>query len=509
MNPPENPADIARKTLKRLAAGHLPPTPANYQACYNEIAELPLIAPFPDEQLQKLAAALPSNSTAQEVPLSALRTAIAGHSWQGVENAFLDFIATVAPDARDGECTSKLILPFGFSQELASFIESTILALGDPQERGPKMAGELVQTLRKPPVRIQPTQDLLAEVCPQARVSAEEQALIKHSLLNLMHLILENVGQLTLDESWLKGQIAGMLAIIEPPISLRQLHDMERRLRQVIAKQGEARRHSIQAREEMRTMLSTFIESLATMNVSSTSFQAKIEETARKIKTIERIEDLGPLLIDVMEATRMMTEGTSQVREQLKGMQERVVATEATLARLYEELDSISAQARHDPLTDALNRKGLDDALSREISTLQRRNLPLSICLLDIDNFKTLNDRLGHETGDKALIHLANVARHCMRPNDTLARYGGEEFVILMPDTAPPPPLASGIEVMTRLQRELTRTFFLSGNEKVLITFSAGVAQVGRDETGIEAINRADQAMYLAKRAGKNRVMGS
>jgi diguanylate cyclase len=295
-----------------------------------------------------------------------------------------------------------------------------------------------------------------------------------------------------------------MLAIIEPPISLRQLHDMERRLRQVIAKQGAARRHSIQAREEMRAMLSTFIESLATMNVSSTSFQAKIEETARKIKNIERIEDLGPLLIDVMEATRMMTEGTSQVREQLKGMQERVVATEATLARLYEELDSISAQARHDPLTDALNRKGLDDALNREISNLQRRNLPLSICLLDIDDFKTLNDRLGHETGDKALIHLANVARHCMRPNDTLARYGGEEFVILMPDT----PLASGIEVMTRLQRELTRMFFLSGNEKVLITFSAGVAQVGRDETGIEAINRADQAMYLAKRAGKNRVMG-
>jgi diguanylate cyclase len=504
MNHPENPADLARKTLRRLAAGHLPPTPENYQACYNEIANVPLIAPFPDEQLQRLAEALPARGVVQELPLLALRTAIASHSWPGVENALLDFIAAVASDTGDTGSARELILPFAFSQELASFIESTIFALGEPKERGPKMAGELVQTLRKPPVRIQATQDLLAKACPQARLSAEEQAQIKHSLLNLMHLILENVGQLTLDESWLKGQIDGMLAIIEPPISLRQLHDMERRLRQVIAKQGAARRHSIQAREEMRAMLSTFIESLATMNVSSTSFQAKIEETARKIKNIERIEDLGPLLIDVMEATRMMTEGTSQVREQLKGMQERVVATEATLARLYEELDSISAQARHDPLTDALNRKGLDDALNREISNLQRRNLPLSICLLDIDDFKTLNDRLGHETGDKALIHLANVARHCMRPNDTLARYGGEEFVILMPDT----PLASGIEVMTRLQRELTRMFFLSGNEKVLITFSAGVAQVGRDETGIEAINRADQAMYLAKRAGKNRVMG-
>ena len=91
-----------------------------------------------------------------------------------------------------------------------------------------------------------------------------------------------------------------------------------------------------------------------------------------------------------------------------------------------------------------------------------------------------------------------------MRPNDTLARYGGEEFVILMPDT----PLASGIEAMTRLQRELTRIFFLSGKENVLITFSAGVVQVEPDETGVQVLNRADQAMYLAKRAGKNRVMG-
>ena len=142
--------------------------------------------------------------------------------------------------------------------------------------------------------------------------------------------------------------------------------------------------------------------------------------------------------------------------------------------------------------------------MNREIASLRRKNLPLSISLLDLDNFKKLNDRLGHEAGDKALVHLANVARQCMRPNDTLARYGGEEFVILMPDTL----LEHGIEAMTRLQRELTRTFFLSDKENVLITFSAGVAQVGTYETGSEAINRADQAMYLAKRTGKNRVVG-
>jgi diguanylate cyclase len=92
-----------------------------------------------------------------------------------------------------------------------------------------------------------------------------------------------------------------------------------------------------------------------------------------------------------------------------------------------------------------------------------------------------------------------------MRPQDTLARFGGEEFVFLLPDTA----LDQGIEAMTRLQRELTKRFFLAGNEKVLITFSAGVAQMNAEESGMDAIRRADQAMYLAKRAGKNRVLGA
>jgi diguanylate cyclase len=75
----------------------------------------------------------------------------------------------------------------------------------------------------------------------------------------------------------------------------------------------------------------------------------------------------------------------------------------------------------------------------------------------------------------------------------------------MLPDT----PLDKGIEAMVRLQRELTRRFFLAGTEKVLITFSAGVAQVGLDEDGVAAIKRADRAMYMAKRAGKNRVLGA
>jgi len=278
---------------------------------------------------------------------------------------------------------------------------------------------------------------------------------------------------------------------------------MERRLRDVMEKQSVAKQRSVEAQEEMRQMLAAFIQRLANINESSAAFQGRIEDSARQIEQVKGIEELAPLLKDVIAATRSMAEETAKSREELSALQERVLANEAELVQLHMELDNASALARHDPLTDALNRKGLDEALAREIASMRRQDLPLSLALLDVDNFKRLNDELGHEAGDQALVHLATITRNTMRPTDTLARYGGEEFVILLPDTN----VEQGVEAMVRLQRELTKAIFLTGNQKVLITFSAGVAQLTPEETGADAIKRADKAMYLAKRAGKNRVI--
>ena len=149
-----------------------------------------------------------------------------------------------------------------------------------------------------------------------------------------------------------------------------------------------------------------------------------------------------------------------------------------------------------------MNRRGFEQQYSVEESRADRKGSPLCLAVLDIDNFKQLNDRLGHGAGDDALKHLANVVRDTLRPTDSLARYGGEEFVILLPDTLP----EDGEKVMIRVQRELTKRFFLHNNERVLITFSAGIAARKPDEPQEALIERADRAMYQAKQAGKNRV---
>jgi diguanylate cyclase len=261
----------------------------------------------------------------------------------------------------------------------------------------------------------------------------------------------------------------------------------------------------VQGQKEMREMLALFIARLSEMTESTGSFHHKLEESARQIEQATSMADIAPVLKEVVGATRSMANESMAARDQLTTMRERSLKTDEELVKLHRELDRVSSEARHDPLTGALNRKGLDEAIDRELSTVRRKETPLCVALLDIDNFKKLNDSLGHAMGDNALNHLATVARESMRPQDTLARFGGEEFVVLLPDT----PLDKGIEAMTRLQRELTKRFFLAGTEKVLITFSAGVAQLMEGEAGPDAIRRADQAMYLAKRAGKNRVLGA
>lgn len=396
------------------------------------------------------------------------------------------------------------VMSKGVMANLALLIENMLPALGNDDARFSGQVAEFLHVLRDPVEDVPDLEVLLANFSRRVAIAAEDQGEIRAMLLRLLQLIIENIGGLTLDDNWLKGQIEALLIAVMPPLNLRRLDDVERRIRNVMSKQTEAKGRSLEAQEEMRRMLAAFIEQLSLMNTSSNMFQDRIEDSARKIERAKTIKEMTPLLKEVIDATHGMAEDTRSAQHTLQSLQERVVATEAEVAKLHLELDQASALARYDPLTDVLNRKGLSEALAREIASMRRKETPLCIAMLDIDNFKMLNDRLGHETGDDALLHLVNITRDCMRPVDSLARYGGEEFVVLMPDTT----LEQGIQTMRRLQRKLTKTFFLADSEKILITFSAGVAQMTSEEAGAEAIKRADQAMYLAKRAGKNRVVG-
>ena len=190
-------------------------------------------------------------------------------------------------------------------------------------------------------------------------------------------------------------------------------------------------------------------------------------------------------------------------RDEMIEARQQAEQAETRVRQLEAELQEVSEQVREDQLTGTLNRRGLDDAMQRELARAERRNTPVCVAVLDIDNFKKLNDTYGHQAGDEALIHLSGIVRHTLRPTDIVARFGGEEFIIVFGDTE----IAQAVDIMQRLQRELTKRFFLHNNERMLITFSAGVAALRAGDTQETIFARADKAMYQAKVQGKNRVM--
>jgi diguanylate cyclase len=334
---------------------------------------------------------------------------------------------------------------------------------------------------------------------------SEDQAELKSALQKLLQLVIENISELVEDDKWVQGQIGMVLDLFGQPLNIRRLDDVGQRLKEVIYRQSALKKNLNEAKERLKAMLAGFVDHLATFSESTSDYHDKIEKCAEKISAANDLAELNDVIEEVMRETRVIQLNAQRSRDDLSAMKARVDDAELEVARLQNELAETSEMVRHDQLTGALNRKGLEETLDRELARARRRQAPICVSLLDVDNFKSLNDTYGHQTGDDALVHLARVIRETMRPHDTLARYGGEEFLIILPDTI----LPDAVSALTRLQRELTKRFFLHKNEKLLITFSAGVTAFLPDEPRNEAIARADAAMYQAKKTGKNRVVST
>jgi diguanylate cyclase len=204
----------------------------------------------------------------------------------------------------------------------------------------------------------------------------------------------------------------------------------------------------------------------------------------------------------MVEESRTVQALVQQTQARLQAEHRKASDLTQRVAELETEMRRLSDEVSTDQLTQIANRRGLLQAFEAERARLDRTGTELSVGLLDIDNFKRLNDNLGHGAGDEALKALASVVGKTLRPTDLVARYGGEEFVVLLPDT----PVDEGLQILTRLQRSLTGGLFMHENKQVFVTFSAGVTTYRVGERLEDALERADQALYEAKRTGKNRT---
>jgi diguanylate cyclase (GGDEF)-like protein len=177
------------------------------------------------------------------------------------------------------------------------------------------------------------------------------------------------------------------------------------------------------------------------------------------------------------------------------------------IRKIEEELRILNAEAQRlatiDPLTGIHNRRHFMTAAKATLKHLCQHKQPAAIFFLDLDHFKSLNDRFGHEFGDRALVQAANAARHLMRNADIFARVGGEEFAGLLPDTD----LEAATAIAERLRAAIAELRVNVDDHARVLTCSIGLTAVDVEADTLEsAMKRADESLYAAKREGRNRV---
>jgi diguanylate cyclase len=321
----------------------------------------------------------------------------------------------------------------------------------------------------------------------------------------LFQLLLENMHALLDKDSWLSNQITAVHTMISSPMSETSLDEVTKSLKEVIYKQGLLKNTLEEEKIAVKNLMVTFIDRLGSMVSTTDTYYQTISNFSKKVDKAADISDLNSALVSMMEATREAQKEAISSRDNMVFAQQEVQRAEARIAALENELVQAGEMVREDHLTGSLNRRGMDESLEREIHRANRFDTPLCIALLDLDDFKKINDTHGHATGDEVLVHLVKVVKDTLRKLDIIARFGGEEFMILLPET----PAEEAVQIITRLQRELTKRIFMNrdSDENLLITFSAGVALLQPEETQHALLDRADAALYKAKHAGKNRVV--
>jgi diguanylate cyclase len=236
-------------------------------------------------------------------------------------------------------------------------------------------------------------------------------------------------------------------------------------------------------------------------------FRMVTEHHAEAIAAADSLPGLAHVVQAMLDDTRTVQGAVARSHQKLQADQARAGELEQRVRALEAELKRLSDEVSTDLLTQVANRRGLMQAFEAEVASCQREATGgaeprLAVGLIDIDNFKKLNDTLGHAAGDEALKSLAAAVRQRLRPEDHLARFGGEEFVVLMPGTG----VQEARQALARLQRSLTEALFLHEGREVFVTFSGGVTAWRPGEALEPALERADRALYEAKRTGKNRT---
>lgn len=412
------------------------------------------------------------------------------------------YIRTIEQDSPDGQPDSLRLREL-LRHTLGVTVASLLQNMPELREEPAQIAADLRHW--HPGQPLQPIELRLRELTHQIGVRSDGWQEQQELLLSLFDLLLDNIGELLDDSSWLHGQVHAVRQLISGPLDRDSVDQARANLREVIYKQGLLKQGIVESKAAMKGLMGGFIERLDGMAVSTGEYHDRISSYALALKEARSIADLSQLLQGVLQDTGRVQEQALQARDHLGNARREVEQAEQRIAELEQELRDVSGLVRTDPLTGALNRRGFDELVDRELARAGRHGHPLALALIDLDDFHQTNTAHGHAGGDAVLRHLVAVCQLHLRSTDAIARIGGDEFVLLLPET----PAADSMSTLLRLQRSLAQRPLQLDDTRVPVHFSAGVAQWHAGEPVDGLLRRADAALYAAKRVGKNRVQAA
>lgn len=256
--------------------------------------------------------------------------------------------------------------------------------------------------------------------------------------------------------------------------------------------------------EELRNIIDLLTRAMVSVDSENDAYHHKIMQQSEKMEQITRLDDIRKIksALEKEVETLRATVRTKQFDEQA-----RIHNLSSKVKTLSEELELVKRESLRDGLTGIYNRRAFDDYLQ----SLSDRNLlyghDFAVLILDIDDFKAVNDTYGHPVGDRVLLAMANTCGKMVRSDDFLARYGGEEFVIVLPKASRRNALKKAKQICKTIYK--TRYTLDENDDRppLVLSVSIGVTAFKKGDVAATVLARADQALYIAKHAGKNCVM--
>ena len=342
----------------------------------------------------------------------------------------------------------------------------------------------------------------MAVLCQRARHVLDHRRHMFDALGGLCRELSASLVDLAEDDSWSQGQAEAMNNTLAQGLSGRGVRTVSELLAGTRVRQRTLRDERSKARDALKGLIQRMLSELGELGQHTDRFQNNVGRYADAIEQADSLESLAGTVREMVEESRSVQGLVAQTQQRLTLEHDRATALTQRVEELEGELRRLSNEVHTDQLTQVANRRGLIQAFGIEQAKSERESTRVALALLDIYNFKKLNDSLGHHAGDIALKSLAERTQASLRPGDMVARYGGEEFVLMLPNT----PLDEAQQVLVRLQRSLSSALFNHEGKDVFVTFSAGVTLYRPGETLEAALDRADVALYEAKHTGKNRA---